>query len=266
MTHTVGLIGYGRIGRDLADRIEAAPDTELAYVHVRSEKAALPSSVQITDPDELGDRPVDLVVEAATPAALSDLAGTVLSASDLLVLSGSAFADPEAERRLTDLAAASAGEMYLPHAALFGVDGLVDARDELDAVHIEATKAPDHLDFEYAGPAAPDLSIDPDDPIEGETVVYEGPVRGLCRRFPRNFNSHATVALASLGLDDTTSRLIADPDAETAHHVITASGEGFDLEAVRDSDIEGVTGDYTLVSTWGSVRRVLRADDGPQFV
>lgn len=262
MTHTVGLVGYGRIGRDLADRIGESDDTELGYVHVRSEKAELPASLQVTDPDELAERPVDLAVEAATPGALADLAEPLLSASDLLVLSGSAFADPETERRLTDLAAASDHELYLPHAALFAVDGLVDARSELTDVHIEATKAPDHLDFAYAGADAPE----PPDPDDGRTVVYEGPVRGLCRRFPRNFNSHATVALASLGLDDTTARLVADPAAGTARHVITASGEGFDLEAVRDSDIEGVTGDYTLVSTWGSVRRVLRADEGPQFV
>jgi aspartate dehydrogenase len=43
--------------------------------------------------------------------------------------------------------------------------------------------------------------------------------------------------------------LVADPDVGTAKHVITAAGDGFELEAVRDSDIEGVTGDYTLVST-----------------
>jgi len=257
--HTVGLIGHGRIGRDLVERIESAPTVELAYVYVRSQRDALPSSVQITDPAALEARPVDLAVEAATPGALAELAGPVLSASDLLALSGSAFADPETERRLTDLATESDREIYLPHAALFGIDGLVDARGEIEAVHIEATKAPDHLDFEYADAGSPA-------DVDGRTVVYDGPTRGLCRRFPRNFNSHATVALASLGLDDVTSRLIADPDATTARHVITATGPGFELEAVRDSEIAGVTGDYTLVSTWGSIRRVLGADEGPRFV
>jgi aspartate dehydrogenase len=262
MTYTIGLIGYGRIGEDVAERARADPDFELEYVYVRSEKEELPASVQITDHDELAARPVDMVVEAATPAALEALAGPVLEASDLLVLSGSAFADPEVESRLTDLASASDHEMYLPHAALFGIDGLVDARGELESVHIEATKAPDHLDFEYA---EGDLDVSPED-VDGRTVIYEGSTRGLCRRFPRNFNSHAAMAMAGLGLDGTTSRLVADPEATTAKHVITAAGDGFELEAVRDSEIEGVTGDYTLVSTWGSVRRILRADDGPQFV
>jgi aspartate dehydrogenase len=259
MTYTIGLIGYGRIGSDLVDRVAADPDFDLEYVFVRTEKGGLPSDLQLTDPDELAARPVDVVVEAATPAALEALAEPVLESSDLLVLSGSAFADPDVETHLTDLAESSEHEMYVPHAALFGIDGLVDVRSELESVHIEATKAPDHLDFEYAG------EVDPAD-IEGRTVVYEGPTRGLCQRFPRNFNSHAAMAMAGLGLDETTSRLVADPRTTTAKHVVTATGEGFELEAVRDSEIEGVTGDYTLVSTWGSIRRVLRADDGPQFV
>jgi len=262
MTHTIGLIGYGRIGTDLAERARADPDFELEYVYVRSEKDELPSSVRITEPGELAARPVDVSIEAATPAALEALAEPVLEASDLLVLSGSAFADPAVEDRLRGLAASSDHEMYLPHAALFGIDGLVDARSELESVHIEATKAPGHLDFEYA---EGDLDLAPED-VDGRTVVYEGSTRGLCRRFPRNFNSHAAMAMAGLGLDETTSRLVADPAATTAKHVVTATGEGFELEAVRDSEIEGVTGDYTLVSTWGSVRRILRADDGPQFV
>lgn len=258
MPHEIGLIGYGRIGEDLADRVRAAPDTELAYVYVRSPKPEV-DEPQLSAPEELAAHPVDLVVEAATPAVLAELAEPILVGSDLLALSGSAFADPEVEDRLTDLATASEHDLYLPHAALFGVDGLVDARESLQSVHIEARKAPDHLDFEYAD------AVDPA-AVEGGTVLYEGPTRGLCQRFPRNFNSHAAMALAGLGLDATTSRLIVDPDRASAEHVVTATGPGFELEAVRDSAIEGVTGDYTLVSTWGSVRRVLGADEGLRFL
>lgn len=258
-THTIGLVGYGRIGTDIADRVRDAPDTELGYVYVRSEKDDLPPEIQLSSPEELADHPVDLAVEAATPGVLADLADPILAESDLLVLSGSAFADREVEDRLHEVAAASDHEMYLPHAALFGIDGLADGREALESVRIEATKAPDHLDFGYAG------TVNPDE-IDGRTVVYEGPTRGLCERFPRNFNSHAALAMAGLGLDDTTSKLVADPDQETALHVITATGPGFELEAVRDSAIEGVTGDYTLVSTWGSMRRILKADEGVQFL
>jgi len=259
MSYRIGLIGYGRIGKDFADRVRADSAFELAYVYVRSLKPELPESIQSTEPAALAATPVDAVVEAATPGALEALAEPALEGGDLFVLSGSAFADPAVEERLRALTTNSDNDLYLPHAALFGIDGLADARGELTSVHIEATKAPDHLDFEYADTERPEG-------IDGPTVIYEGPTRGLCKRFPRNFNSHAAMAMAGLGLDETTSRLVADPEAETAKHVTTAEGEGFELEAVRDSDIAGVTGDYTLVSTWGSVRRVLRADDGPQFI
>ncbi len=274
MSTSVGLIGYGRIGRDFATRIRQAPEMTLDYVLVRSETDDLSPGIEQTDTDVIEDRPVDLVVEAATPEALANLGERVLAMSDLMVLSGSAFANPGTEERLVSAAKEAGANLYLPHAALFGIDGLVDARGELDHVQIEATKAPAHLDFEYGeSPGAVDVQIPAADvpelgptDVTDRTVLYDGPTRGLCRLFPRNFNSHAVVALASLGLDDTASRLVADPAADGASHVITASGPDFDLRAVRDSRIEGVTGDYTLVSIWGSVRRVLDTGGGLTFV
>jgi aspartate dehydrogenase len=257
--HTIGLVGFGRICRALYDYIESDPDFELEYALVRSEKEGLPAEKQLTDPEALEDHPVDLVVEGATPEALDDLHEHLLASGDLMVLSGSAFANPAVEERIVEAAADRDADVYLPHAALLGIDGLVDARSELTEVSITATKAPDHLDFGYTDEVSPEE-------VTERMVLYEGPVRGLCKMFPRNFNSHAGIALASLGLDDTSSKLIADPDADSAHHLIEASGDGFDLEIVRDSAIEGVTGDYTLVSIWGSMRRVLDADEGLKFV
>lgn len=258
-SYTIGLLGFGRIGKALYEYISEAPDFELEYAYVRSEKEELPVEKHLMDVDRLADVPVDLCVEAATHEVVGDLGETVLQTSDMLILSGSALIDPDVEDRLIAAAEANGTDIYLPHGALFGVDGFVDARDTLDEVSIVATKAPDHLDASFTD------EYDTKNVTE-RTVLYEGPVRGLCEHFPRNFNSHAVVALASLGLDETESKLVADPAAETAHHVISASGEGYDLEVVRDSDIGGVTGDYTLVSTWGSMRRILDADGGVKFV
>lgn len=258
-TYTIGLLGFGRIGRALYGYIQADPAFELDYALVRSTKPDLAAELQVTDPEALADRPVDLCVEAATHEVVAQLGEPVLASSDLMVLSGSAFVDESVEERLVAAAEASGTNVWLNHGALLGIDGLVDARETLESVSIVATKPPDHLDFSFTDEVSPADAT-------GRTVLYEGPVRGLARMFPRNFNSHAAVALASLGLDETQSKLIADPAVETAHHVITAAGEGFDLEIVRDSAIEGVTGDYTLISTWGSIRRVLNADTGIKFV
>ena len=256
---TVGLLGYGRIGRALHDDVRAEEGFELDYAYVRSDEDGLATDQQVTDPDALAERDVDLVVEAATHEVVGELGERALSAADLMVLSGSAFVDDAVRERVEAAAAEHGHDVYLPHAALLGVDGLVDAGDTLESVSIEATKAPDHLDFSYTD------AYDPGE-VTDRTVLYQGSVRGLCRQFPRNFNSHACVAMASLGLDDVTTRLVADPDADTADHVITASGEGYDLEIVRESTIEGVTGDYTLTSIWGSIRRAVGADGGLTFL
>jgi len=100
--------------------------------------------------------------------------------------------------------------------------------------------------------------------IDAETTLYDGPTRGICAEFPRNVNSHATVAVAGLGFDATTSTLIADPEATDATHQIVAEGDGTRLEIGRTSAIEGVTGSYTLDSIWGTIGRIV--DDAPGLV
>lgn len=258
-TRTLGLVGFGRINSAIYEFAMEDPNYQVEYVLRRSPSGDLPADIQLTEPEELANRPVDLVVEGATPEAFVELAPTLLEGGDLMVLSGSALVDREFEADLEAMASEHGRAVYLPHAALFGLDGLVDARSELDSVTIEATKAPDHLDFSFTEEYRPE-------DVEGRTVLYDGPVRGLCEHFPRNFNSHAAVALAGLGLDETTSTLIADPEATTAKHVIEATGPGFTLEAVRDSEISGVTGDYTIVSVWGSIKRVLGSGVGLQII
>ena len=54
--------------------------------------------------------------------------------------------------------------------------------------------------------------------MEGETVLYEGPVRDLCPLAPNNVNTMACAALAghTLGLRGTQARLVCDP-ALSAH-------------------------------------------------
>lgn len=251
--YTIGLIGIGCINRTLYEYAQANSDFQVEYVYVRSDEPALPVELQVRKPSDLVAQPVDLCVEAATPDAVQEVGPSVLRASDLAILSGSAFAHEGVQEEVTDVADASGTDIYLPHAALLGIDGLTDMVDIIEEVSITATKGPDQLDLNT-------------DEFDERMVYFEGPTRGLCTQFPQEFNSHATVALASLGLDATRSELVIDPDTDTSYHVIRASGDGFDLEVHRDSILEDDTGNYTAVSTWGSVRRILGAGDGLRFV
>jgi aspartate dehydrogenase len=255
---TVGLVGYGRIGQYLAERIAGQTDTEVGFVFVSDADAYdVEGDIDVLDDAEaLAERRADLVVEAATHEAVADLGPRVLASSDLLVLSTTALADEAVAEELESRCRAAGTRLYVPHGAVLGTDGLQDGRETIDTVRIETRKNPANLDFSYADVDAAD--------VEEETVLYEGATRGICHRYPRNVNSHATVAVAGLGLDETESVLIADPEASEATHDIVAEGEGTRLAVERSTTIEGVTGAYTLVSIAGTVERIL--DDGPGTV
>lgn len=254
-TSSVGLVGFGRIGRFLAERIAAEAAISLDYVYTR-ELSGIPDqrvdAALISDQSELVDRSVDLTVEAAHADFVAEFGEDVLASNDLMVLSTTALADTSLEDQLVHCCESMGTTLYVPHGAVLGTDGLQDGQSSLDTVSITTCKPPANIDFSAAAISKKD--------IEDRTTLYDGPTREICRRYPRNVNSHATVALAGLGFDKTKSTLIADPSMTEATHHIVAKGKGTRLEINRSSSIDGVTGSYTLDSLWGSISRVLSDD------
>jgi aspartate dehydrogenase len=93
-------------------------------------------------------------------------------------------------------------------------------------------------------------------------VVFEGSVRQAAKLMPRNVNVHAALALAGIGFDQTQSVIISDPDTKENTHLITASNADTTIEiVVRSNPIGAVTGAYTPISAYGSVKRALRIAD-----
>jgi aspartate dehydrogenase len=250
----IGVIGLGQIGQYLVERIRDDPDCTLAVACDRDGESIEGVDAEVlADPGSLAERSLDLIVEAAHADVVVDHGERLLGASDLLVLSTTALADAAVAQRLADACDQADTRLYVPHGAVLGTDGLQDARPALESVRITTRKNPANIDFSHA-------RTDPDD-VDGETELYDGPTRGICAAYPRNVNSHATVAIAGIGFDRTQSTLIADPSTNEAIHRIVAEGPGTTLEVGRTSSIEGVTGSYTLDSIWGTVKRVV--DDGP---
>ncbi len=223
-TIDVGIVGLGTIGRAVARALaDGLPGCALAGATSRDEGRAkgfletLPGAPPYLALPRLVEAS-DLVVEAATQAALADFAPTVLEAGrDLLVLSVGGLLDhPEWVR----LAAARGCRIHAPSAAIAGLDGLKGAAvaGHLDSVVMETRKPPRGL-AGAPGVAGRDLEA-----LREETLVFEGTAREACRAFPANVNVVAAVSLAGLGPDATRIRVYAVPGLARNRHTVTAEG------------------------------------------
>ncbi len=248
----IGVVGYGFIGRHLCQALQDNPDwgLELAFVWNRdaNKLAALPAGRALPDLGRVNERGADLIVECAHPQVSVEYGAAFLRASDYLPLSVNALADAEVEARLTEAARASGHRIFIPHGALIGLDNLVEVRDTWEDVTITFRKNPANIDFSESG-------FDPAD-IVRETVVYDGPARGIARLFPRNVNTMTTCALATVGLDRCRAVLIADPALEVAIAEVRARGKDGSLhESRKVQPVVGVSGTEMLAAQLGSVLR-----------
>ncbi len=248
----IGVLGCGMIGGYLSRNILADGSLELAYVYDLDESRmeGIPKACRQTRRDSLASEPADLVVEAAHADVVKAVALSIVQRSDLLLFSVTSLADDAFREELKRWATACGHRVYLPHGAIAGVDGLIDAGDTLQSVTVTTTKQPKSLGL----------------PPDTNKVVYEGPTREACARFPRNVNVHATVALAGLGFDATTSRIVADPTVNTNSHVIEVQGTGYRFRIEISSESGGkVSGAYTPISAWQTVLRICRREGGLRF-
>jgi aspartate dehydrogenase len=220
----IGVVGLGIIGRAVARAVaDGLPGCVLAGGTSRDEAkakaflATLPGTPPYLTLPALIEAS-DLIVEAATQAALAELAPAVLDAGrELVVLSVGGLLDhPEWVAR----AAACGSRIHAPSAAIAGLDGLKGAAvaGHLASVTMETRKPPRGL-AGAPGVAAIDL-----DAIREETLVFEGTAREACRAFPANVNVVAAVSLAGLGPDATRIRVYAVPGLDRNRHAVTAEG------------------------------------------
>jgi aspartate dehydrogenase len=220
----IGVVGLGVIGRAVARAVaDGLPGCVFAGGTSRDEAkgkaflATLPGAPPYLTPPALIEAS-DLVVEAATQAALAELAPAVLDAGrELVVLSVGGLLDhPDWVAR----AAAHGGRIHAPSAAIAGLDGLKGAAvaGHLASVTMETRKPPRGL----AG--APGVATIDLEAIRDETLVFEGSAREACRAFPANVNVVAAVSLAGLGPDATRIRVYAVPGLARNRHAVTAEG------------------------------------------
>lgn len=247
----VGFLGCGKIGGAMLSDLLAEGKHAISFVQDPFYKGEADVYPVVTGQDESLLKDTDLVIETATADVLKANVDGILKYADLLIFSVTAFSDESFYNHVKDLINQYGRNVYLPHGAILGVDGIADGKKVIQKVTIETTKNPKSLGRTD----------------EVRTVVYEGITREACKVYPRNVNVHATVALAGLGFDRTYSRIISDPAVNTNAHKIIVEGEGIHFE-IQVSSLAGggVTGKYTPYSAVSSMHKILDTDGGIHFI
>ena len=259
MTHAIGIVGCGAIGRALLRAGDegglgalVAGVTSRTSTTARAFLATLDSPPPYLELPELVDRS-SLLVETAGRQVVPSLAGAAFEAGkDLMVISiGALLEYPE----IIERARATGCRLFAPSGAIAGLDGIKSAcQGAVDRVEMVSRKPVEALE------GAPYL-VEQEIPVTGLTEaqeVFYGTAREACRGFPSNLNVSAAVSLAGIGPDRTTVRIVADPSLSRNCHDITVEGE-FGLLQVHIENIPSEnpkTGRLTALSIIRSVRDV----------
>ncbi|MCL2502641.1 MAG: DUF108 domain-containing protein [Bacteroidales bacterium] len=237
----IALIGFGTIGKKLYEQICADRLLEVAFIY--DPQAKVPHPVALGHPPTGKDfATVDLAVEAALPQTVADFGRDILKHTHFMPFSLTSLANPELLDDLLYIANIHQHQLFIPHGAILGLDGIFDGNRLWDHVQIVTTKNPKSL-------GRSDTE---------KYVIFEGSARQVARLMPRNVNVHAALALAGIGFDKTKSILVSDPNCTENTHLITAQNADTVFEiSIKSNPVGAVTGAFTPVSAYGSVLRAL---------
>lgn len=221
----IGLIGFGTVGRAVAELVASgvAGEAALVGVLVRDPRRYAGSELVrgarfVRTAGELVALRPAIVVEAAGHGAVRDHVPPVLEAGiDVLAISVGALADESMLARLRTAAEAGGSRLRVVPGAIGG----------LDAIGAAALARVDRVVHVVRKPPAALLSAEELDRFAadgGERVLFAGPAREAALRFPANVNVVAAVSLAGIGLDRTEARVIADPRVTRNTHEVLVEG------------------------------------------
>jgi aspartate dehydrogenase len=222
----VGIVGLGTIGRAITQGLDTGTiAARLTAVTSRDRAKARAFAATLRQRPPVVELPAliascDLVIEAATPAALEIIAPQTLRAGkDLMVLSVGGLLDhPE----WAELAAQQRCKLYVPSGAIVGLDGVKGACvGRIESVTITTRKPPKGL---AGSPYVVEQGIDVF-ALAQETLIFEGSARDACKGFPANVNVSAALSLAGIGADLTRIRIFAVPGSCRNRHDIDVRGE-----------------------------------------
>src|SRR4030066_103935 len=197
----VGVIGCGAIGTIIAEAFErrilsceelVLYDYELERAEKLKSQLHFPARVVLSLDEMLRLKP-KVIVEAASQQAARDYVGKIVGAEvDVIVMSTGALLRLDLPSR----------RVHVPSGAIGGLDALAAASlAGVDEVVLTTRKNPKALDVNFAA----------------ETIVYEGDAEEAARRFPREMNVAASLAL-TVKPAHVKVRVVSDPVVHRHQH------------------------------------------------
>jgi aspartate dehydrogenase len=249
-----GIVGFGRIGRRLAERLPGAVAILVRDSRAKEMASRFGNELVCTNLDAFIDCKPDVAVECASPQALTDHGPTLLAAGvDVVPLSLAALADRDVEQRLMSAAKAGPGRLEIAPGGIGTLDLVAAAREEgLRRVVYRQLKSPAMWQLTPAARLA-NLAQ-----VRQRQVFYKGSVRDVVKHLPDHVNSSVGIALAGLGLDETEVELVADPMLlETAYELEVHAAPGTAMLRLGGREVTpgGDPADYTAFSLMRLLRR-----------
>ena len=236
---TIGLIGCGAIGTLIAEAAEKRIvecdglilfDIDAARTENLKGRLHLPVTV-VKSVDEMIKLKPTVIVEAASQQAAKEFVGKIVAADiDLIVMSVGALLDLGME----------SSRIHFPSGAIGGLDALSSAGlAGVDEIVLTTRKNPRILDLDN----------------REEKLVYEGDAKEAVRRFPREMNVAATLALA-VGPDKVKVHVISDPKADRNVHEVKVKWKHGEMLFKFSNEPHPDNPKTSALAAWSAIRKL----------
>lgn len=258
----IGIVGFGRLGKYLWERIQSCDNLEVAFVWNRTIEQVMetiPMDQVLENLDDFALRSPDLIVEVAHPSITAKYGAAFLQAADYMIGSPTVLADQSVEDAIRLAAKTGPHGLYVPVGAFWGAEDVRKMADRGTLKSLKVTMSKDPSAFKLTGYLVEKLkTVSATEP----TVLYEGSVRGLCPLAPNNVNTMAVGAIAAhnIGFDGAIGKIVAVPNQRSHIVEIEVGGPGeegnrFTVHTVRHNpaQVGVVTGNATYASFYSSL-------------
>ena len=233
----VGIIGCGAIGTIIAKAVEQriVECDELILYDYNLEKAEklkrfmrFPIKV-VNSLDEMIKLEPAVIVEAASQQAVKEYINKILAEKiDLIVMSVGALLDLKVK----------SSKIHVPSGAIGGLDAISSAElAGIEEVILTSRKNPRALDMNN----------------KEEKIVYEGSAEGAVRRFPREMNIAATLAL-TVAPSKVKVQVVSDPKVHRNVHEIEVRWKHGDIFLKFSNDPHPENPRTSALAAWSAIK------------